>query len=343
VAGTVAPLYLVDSVGDAMPTEQLSDMVAKLTAAGATNFQAKTLSGDGHSFDNWRAIKNEALAFVADALSVTSPTPAGLLNISTRARAATGDDVLIAGFIVGNDGGTKKLIVRAIGPSLTRLGVANALADPNLSLFDSSGKQIASNDDWRNSGQAQAVIDTGLAPSEDKESALIATLVPGAYTAVVTGVQSTQNIALVEVYDLDAANSVQLLNISTRGVVDTGDGVMIAGSIVGGTSPGTLVVRGLGPSLAERPAPIQDALPDPTLRLVDSQGTTVFSNDNWQDSQAADLIAAGLAPGDPLESGLVVTLPPGSYTSIFSDTHGATGVGLLEIYNISAGVGSPGG
>jgi acetyl esterase/lipase len=351
VGSTVAPLYLIDSVNDTMPSAQLDDMVTHLTEAGATNFQAMSLPGTGHSFDNWSAVKSEAIAFIAAALASPSPTPtptpsptatpspspAGntLLNISTRARAATGDHVLIGGFIVGNGGGTKRVIVRAIGPSLADAGLANALADPTLALFDSSGTLLASNNDWINSQQMQEIADTGLAPAESKESALIAVLSPGSYTAVVSGVAGPKNIALVEVFDLESTNPQQLLTLSTRALVDSGEGVMIAGSIVGGTAPETLVMRGLGPSLAGGPAPISDALPDPILRLVDSQGTTIFSNDNWQDAQAAQLTALGLAPGDPLEAALVVTLPPGSYTSILSDVQGASGVGLLETYNVT--------
>ena len=384
VGSTVAPLYLIDSVGDSMPAVQLDDMVTHLTGAGVTTFQAKSLPGRGHSFENWSAVKDEAIAFLADAFSsppptptpspspsatptpsaspsttptptpsatptpspsaTPSPPPAGntLLNISTRARAATGDNVLIGGFIVGNGGGAKRVIVRAIGPSLIGAGLPNALADPSLALFDSSGELLASNNDWISSSQSQEIIETGLAPTDGKESALIAVLAPGAYTAIVTGIEGAQNIALVEVYDLEAANPEQLLNISTRGLVDTGDGVMIAGSIIGGTLPETLVVRGLGPSLGGGPAPISDALADPTLSLVDSQGTTISSNDNWQDSQAAELSALGLAPGEPLEAALLITLPPGSYTAILSDLQGTAGVGLLEIYNVTDSTTAPG-
>jgi acetyl esterase/lipase len=355
VGNTVAPLYLINSVGDSMPPEQQGDMVTYLTSAGATNFQAKTLPGSGHSFENWDAVKGDAIAFLANAFSAPPPTPTPtpspsptpppgntLLNISTRARAGTGNHVLIGGFIVANGGGTKKVIVRAIGPSLVGAGLTNVLADPSLALFDSGGKLLASNDDWINGGQSQEIVATGLAPSDNKESALIADLAPSAYTAVVSGVDSGQNIALVEIYDLESGNAEQLLNLSTRGVVGDGDGVMIAGSIIGGTLPETLVMRGIGPSLGRGPAPIPNVLPDPTLRLVDGQGTTIFSNDNWQDSQAAEITALGLAPGDALESALVVTLPPGSYTAILSDTHGASGVGLLETYNVTGSSGTAG-
>ncbi len=202
-------------------------------------------------------------------------------------------------------------------------------------MVDSAGQVVAANDDWMNSGQAQEIIESNLAPNDSRESAIIAALAPGAYTAIVTGSEGTQNIALVEVYDLDAALAPQLLNISTRGPVDSGEGVMIAGTIVGGSEPATVVFRGLGPSFLGGPA-IGDLLPDPFLQLIDSQGTTVSVNDNWQDTQAGEIEATGLAPASPLESALVVTLPAGSYTALMSDVRGESGIGLLEVYNLSS-------
>jgi hypothetical protein len=257
-----------------------------------------------------------------------------LLNISTRARAETGDNVLIGGFILGNGSAAKTVVVRAIGPSLSPL-VTAALADPSLQLFDSSsGQMIASNNDWMTDPNPQAVIDSGLAPIDSRESAILTSLLPGAYTAVVTGLEGTQNIALVEVYDLDSTNTPQLLNISTRGFVDTGDGVMIAGVIVGGTIPKGVVIRGLGPSLATS---IANPLPNPTLTLYDSLGQIIATNDNWQDDpNSQGVIDAGLAPTNALESAILTALTPGSYTAILSDANDATGVGLVEIYNITS-------
>jgi acetyl esterase/lipase len=365
---TVAPLLLLDKADDMMPAAQLDDMVAQLQAVGATNFEAGSIPGTGHSFDYWPQVKNDAFAFLAAGFSTPPPTPtptpsptptstptpspsatptpsatpsatpAGntLLNISTRARAATGDNVLIGGFILGEGSGTKRVLVRAIGPSLAAGGIASPLADPNLALLDSAGKLLATNNDWINGNQTQEIRDTMLAPGDPKEAALIADLAPGPYTAIVTGVEGPENIALVEAYDLDPTHPVQLLNISTRGLVETGEGTMIAGSIIGGTEPETLVFRALGPSLGQGPFAIADPLPDPSLRLIDSQGTTIFTNDNWQDTQAAELTAAGFNPGDPLESALLLTLPAGTYTALLSDAHGASGIGLLEVYNITS-------
>ncbi|HEX4664986.1 MAG TPA: alpha/beta hydrolase [Chthoniobacterales bacterium] len=373
---TVAPLLIFDKADDTMPAAQLDDMAAALQAVGATNFEARTIPGAGHSFEYWSQVRNDALAFLAAGFSTPpptptptpsptatptpsptpsstptpspsitptpsatpSPTPAGntLLNISTRARAATGDHVLIGGFILGEGNGTKRVLVRAIGPSLAAGGIASPLADPSLALLDSTGKLLATNNDWINGDQTQEIRATMLAPGDPKEAALIADLAPGSYTTIVTGVEGTQNIALVEVYDLDPTHAVQLLNLSTRGLVGTGEGIMIAGSIVGGTEPETLVFRALGPSLGQEPFSIADPLPDPSLQLMDSQGTTIFANDNWQDAQSAELVAAGFDPGDPLDSALLLTLPAGTYTVLLSDTHGASGTALLEVYNITS-------
>jgi cell division septation protein DedD len=264
-----------------------------------------------------------------------SPTVSGeaLLNISTRGRARTSDNVLIGGFILGNNGATKTVVVRAIGPSLAERGVATALLDPSLQLFDSSGQMIASNNDWMTNANQQDIANSGLAPTDPRESALLIALSPGAYTAIVTGVEGTQNIALVEIYDLDSHNPPPLLNISTRGFVDTGDGVMIAGVIVGGTTTKSVVIRGLGPSLATS---IANTLPNPMLTLYDASGQVIAVNDDWQDDpNSQEVIDVGLAPDNTLESAILVTLPPGAYTAILSDTIGATGVGLVEVYNIT--------
>ena len=261
-------------------------------------------------------------------------TPNSLLNLSTRGRAATGDDVLIGGFILGPGAGLKQVVVRAIGPSLAAAGVSSALLNPSLQLLNSTGQILATNDDWMDERQAEEIIATNLAPNDSRESAIVASLAPGAYTAIVTGTEGMQNIALVEVYDLDSANTPQLLNISTRGPVDSGDGVMIAGTIIGGDQPQTLLFRALGPSFDHGQIP--DPLPDPVLQLIDSQGTAISVNDNWQDSQAGEIGATGLAPGNALESALLITLPAGSYTALMSELNDDSGTGLLEIYHLSS-------
>ncbi len=355
VDSSVAPLFLVDSFGDTIPAAQLDDMVAQLNAIGVNNYEARSIPGSLHSFGYWSQVKNDALAFLAAGFASPPPTPTPtptptpsptasptpgetgntLLNISTRASAGTGQNVLIGGFILGDGDGPKRVIIRALGPSLAAAGVTGALPDPSLQLVDSTGQILATNDDWMAGTQAEEIIATTLAPSDPKESAIIASLGPGAYTATVNGAKGTQNIALVEVFDLDSATPSQLLNISTRGYVATGEGVMIAGMIIGGTETETLVFRGLGPSVGAGAPLIGGALPDPTLVLVDAQGSTLFANNDWQETQAAEILDTGLAPADAREAAILITLAPGNYTALLSDANGAIGVGLLEIYNIT--------
>ena len=253
----------------------------------------------------------------------------GLVNASTRGYVQTGENVLIGGLIIAGDT-PKKIVLRAIGPSLAAVGVSGALADPVLSLHDSTGAMIASNDNWRTAGGD--VIATALAPSNDLEAALVATLSPGAYTAVVSAAGNEAGVALFEIYDVDRSNS-RLANISTRGRVDAGDKVMIGGFIIGGDQSSQILVRVLGPSLAR--AGVSDALLNPNLELHNANGDSIFANDNWRSAQANQISATGLAPGDGLESAIIATLPPGSYTAIARGAQGDTGVCLIEIYNLT--------
>ena len=221
-----------------------------------------------------------------------NPTPGSshLANISTRLNVGVGDDVLIGGFIVrGPD--TKKVILRALGPSLTGAGVIGAMADPTLELHDSTGATIAANDNWQSSAQVSEIRATGLAPTNPFESAIVATLQPGSYTAIVRGVNNTTGIALVECYELDST-VIRLVNISTRGRVGVGDEVLIGGFIVAGDGSKTVIVRALGPSL-----PLPGALANPVLELHDASGSLLSSNDNWVNSpDHAAIAASGLAP-----------------------------------------------
>ena len=263
----------------------------------------------------------------APTVAPTNP-PSHLANISTRMKVGLGEDVLIGGFIISG-AESKKLILRAIGPSLGTAGVAGAMSDPILELFDSRGNRIAENDDWQNGTQAQEIIATGVAPTAETESALIVTLPAGSYTAVLSGWDNAQGIALVEAYELDATFS-RLLNLSTRGRIGTGEQTLIGGIIVRGSLPKRMIVRAVGPSLS-----IAGSLDNPQLELRDSSGNLVGTNDNWGDSpQRAEIIATGVAPTSSLESALVATLAPGSYTAMVRGVNNTTGVGLVEMYDL---------
>jgi hypothetical protein len=249
-------------------------------------------------------------------------------------RVQTGANVGIGGFIVTGTG-PKHVLIRAIGPSLTGSGVPNALADPVLELHGPGVFVTVTNDNWRDDPVQEAlIIASGIAPTNDLESAIDATLNPGAYTAVVSGKNSTSGVGLVEVYDLNQAAPARLANISTRALVGTGDDIVIAGFILGSHSgDDRLIVRGIGPSLTA--AGVPDALANPILELRDSNGVLLFANNDWQDNpaQAAEITAAGLAPTNNLESAIATTLPPGVYTALLAGENNGTGVGLVEVYD----------
>ena len=252
------------------------------------------------------------------------------VNISTRMVVETGDNVLIGGFIVFGTG-QKTVAVRALGPSLP---VSGTLSDPVLELHDGSGALVATNDNWRSSQEA-LIIAAGLAPGDDRDSALIATVGPGNYTAIVRGANNATGVAIVEVYDLDTGTpTARLGNISTRGHILTDDNVMIGGFIIRGDLPKRVILRVRGPSLSLGGAPIPGRLMDPTLELHDGTGALMMANDNWQSAQQAEINASTLAPTDDHEPAIVVTLPPGNYTAIASGAGGTTGIAVVEMYDL---------
>lgn len=253
-----------------------------------------------------------------------------LVNISTRARVLRGDSVAIGGFIVtGNV--PKKVIIRGIGPSLTGFGVPGALADTTLEL-NQNGTILATNDNWRETQQTE-IQNAGLAPGNELESAIVRTLNPGSYTAVLRGKNNGTGIGLVEVYDLDAPADAKLSNISTRAFVEAGDNVLIGGIIGGGNGshPKTLI-RAIGPSLTGFGVP--NALQDPVLELRDRNGALVATNNDWQSDQAAAIQATGLAPTNLKESAIIATLQPTNYTAIVKGAGNTSGVGLVEVYHL---------
>jgi arylsulfate sulfotransferase len=254
------------------------------------------------------------------------------LNLSTRGLVSGGDNVLIGGFIItGNN--PKSVVLRALGPSLSSFGVSDVLTDPILSVYNSSHNLVASNDNWQSDPNHFIVEANGLAPANLLESATVQTLAPGAYTVIVAGHDTTAGIGLVELYDLSPLSDSTLENISTRGSVDTGDNVLISGFIVGDVGSATVIVRALGPSLASHG--VSGALSDPILKIFDSTGAAIATNDNWQDNvNAIDIQKNGLAPPNPSESALVLHLPAGAYTAIVSGANGATGIGLAEVYTL---------
>jgi len=258
---------------------------------------------------------------------------------------------MIGGFIVQGTA-PKRVIVRAIGPELTQYGVPNVLANPTLELHNSTGALIASNDDWQHTiiggiitqDQVQDIQNSGYVPTEASESAIIANLPPGNYTAIVRGVNNTTGVALADVYDLSGAGSSVLGNISTRSFVQTGDNVMIGGFIIEGNQPKSVIVRAIGPELIPPPYNIPNALADPILELHDGTGALIASNNNWQTTiiggiithdQVQDIMNSGHPPTQPSESAIIGTLQPGNYTAIVRGVNDTTGVALVEVYDLN--------
>jgi hypothetical protein len=247
-------------------------------------------------------------------------------------RVQTGENVGIGGFIITGSA-PKHVVLRAIGPSLAQVGVPDSLADPVLELHGPAGFATIVNDNWRDD-QEVVIAATGLAPTNNLEAAIDATLPPGAYTAIVSGKANSSGVALVEVYDVNQSALAKLANMSTRALIGIGDDIVIAGFILGGSNTdGRIVVRGIGPSLAA--VGVANALADPKLELRDSDGALLASNNDWRDdsAQAAELTAANLSPANDLESGLAVTLPPGLYTALLSGVSNSAGIGLIEVYD----------
>jgi hypothetical protein len=270
--------------------------------------------------------------------ATATPTAGSAGNVSTRLPVGTGDNILIEGFIVqGPAGSTKNIIVRAIGPSLIPFGITDALANPTLEIHDSNDTIVATNDDWKTTqvggiitgDQSQQINASGVAPGNDKESAIIANLAPGSYTALVRGAGNSVGTGVVDAYDLSGASAARLANIATRGLIQPGDKLMIAGFIIQ-NGPVRLVVRAIGPSLSA--FGITNALPDTTLQLKDQNGATVIENDDWESAQKAELEGTGLQPTHPLEAAVVATIQPGQYTAQVRGKPEATGIGVVQVY-----------
>ena len=266
---------------------------------------------------------------------------ASFINLSTRVdipQPFLGDDttVVIGGFIIGGNVG-RKIVIRALGPSLADFGL-DPLPDPILELHDNTGAIIATNDNWADTQEAD-ILATKLAPEDPLESAILITVPPGNYTAIVRGNRGDFNVptlasgtTLVEVYDISLTLGAGLDNISTRGAVQGAADPMIAGFIIANSDEDTVVVRSLGPSLVDFGLA---GLSDPRLDLFDGEGNLLASNDNWEETQAAEIEAAGLAPSAPAEAAILITLPRGTYTAVLSPADGVShGVALAELYRL---------
>ena len=323
------------------PTYRVNGGVPGDPATVLTNSVDAALSyGIGYIEIYQKDVRNlpSVITYARNALT-SGATASTLLNVSTRMEVGREDHVAISGFII-NGTGTKKVLLRALGPSLSEAGLSGLLADPFLELHDQTGATIATNDNWEatqiggviTASQQDEIRATTIPPDDPAEAAIIADLAPGAYTAVVRGSGDGTGLGLAEIYDLSQFAPAAVSNLSTRGYVQTGANVLIGGFIVGGSVPSDVVVRALGPSLAQ--AGVSDVLADPTLDLRDSNGALVASNDNWSDTQQAEIEASGLEPSDAREAAIYHTLTPGGYTATLADKNGDPGIGLFEVYRL---------
>lgn len=253
-----------------------------------------------------------------------------LASLSTRVTCQTGDSVAVSEFILQGMG-SETVLMRALGPSLKNFGVPDALPNPTALFLNPRGRVLDQNNNWMSNPDKDAIIATGIAPTDPREAAMIDSLAPGAYTFVEEGVRQTTGAVLSEVYDL-ADGSLQLSAAGTRGLVLDGDEVMISGFILNGNGPTSLLIRALGPSLAD--SGLSGVLSDPYITLYNPNGDVILTDDNWRDTQEQEIMATGLAPSDDLESAMVVKLTPGAYTVVFSGVGGATGLGFLQLYNL---------
>lgn len=316
--------------------------VCSASFAYGTSVTLTATADSGSVFAAWQSVhchaRGSCVEAVGEPVSVAavfdSLNRPRLANLSTRAEALGGDNVLIAGFAIGASGatGNKTVVVRARGPSLAGFGLGDPLANPTLQLVRAPEQTtIATNDDWQSAANAMQVAASGFAPQDSRESAILVTLATGPYTAIVTGSGGGTGIALVEVFEVDRPE-VPLLNLATRGLVQTGDSVMIAGLIVQGEGPKTVVLRARGPSLTALGVP--GALANPRLSLYSGQ-MVIASNDDYRTaSNLVQLQASGFAPADDRESAILITLNPGAYTAIVSGAGGTTGVGIVEVFAV---------
>jgi hypothetical protein len=274
--------------------------------------------------------------FAVDGLQATlASDPSLLSNISTRGFVETGDNVMIGGIIISGSG-PKKVLLRVLGPTMGQppFNVPNAMANPKLDLFHESNI-VASNDNWGDAANHEAISDTGLAPGNALEPAILINLDPGSYTAVARSVNNSPGNALFEAYDLDNAAGSKFANISTRGFVQTGDNLMIAGLIVRGSGGKDVLIRALGPTIGRPPFNVPNALPNPFLDLRDANGTQIMSNDDWKSTQRMQIEATGLAPPDDVESAIAITLTPAGYTAIVTGVNNSVGNAVVEVYGLN--------
>jgi hypothetical protein len=270
-----------------------------------------------------------------------------LINVSTRADVQTGGGIAIAGFVIdGPAGSSKQVLIRGVGPTLTEFSLTGVLAQPTLTLFDSSNTQVATNSGWANAAaisSASTQVGAFALENGSADSALLEDLAPGQYTVELTGAGSTSGVGLVEVYETNTSDPDQLINISTRAFVGTGANIMIAGFVVRGTQAAQVLVRAVGPTLAS--FNVTGVLANPILTVFDSTNTAIATNTGWgkqtSPASSAQVTSVGVKVGafallgNSADSALVLTLQPGTYSVQVSGANGSTGIALAEVYQVA--------
>ena len=307
------------------------------TNCRAYEYQSMNLNGTPKDMSGMAWWGQHLSASAAEAINIPNvlggwrPDEAGdrvhLLNVATRAFVQNDDNVVIGGFILGG-ADAKKVVLRGIGPSLAQAGLGDPLWDPRLRLYDSAGTLLAANEGW--TSHYDELVAAGLAPDHERDTALVATLSPGAYTVILESSSRAPGTGLFELYDLAPLNS-ETKNLSTRGRVGTGNHSLIAGFVVGGDQVSRVIVRAIGPSLAA--SGVSDPLLDPALELRAADGSLLFSNDNWRSNEEF-IVQSGLPPSDDREAAIIATLKPGSYTAILRGTGDTVGNALVEVFRL---------
>ena len=311
----------------------LRALFPRITLAGLSAILLAIFTSTGLAQAPCQPTTASSAAYRTDAACESEPPPFRLQNISARARVQPNERALIGGFIIGG-ALPVRVIIRAIGPSLKSgdAPLRGRLLNPALELRGDSGELIAENDDWRESAQADQIRATDLAPREDEEAAIVATLQPGAYTAIMRGAGETEGIGVVEIYDLRTSADAELANLASRAFVSTGDNVLIGGFIVHGGPAKPVLVRAIGSSLAGM---VPEELQDPTVEVINAEGQKVGENDDWRKGNTAgEIEATGAAPAHDKESAVVISLSAGPYTATVRGANGGTGIGLVEIYRL---------
>jgi hypothetical protein len=318
------PLSAVNEAG------AIDNKLHEVTASTMTlQQQANTVPSVGGTGGVFFNLIDVAQSYVFDPSLVTAPPGIQLVNISGRALVQTGDKIADGGFIIRGTPG-KRVLMRGIGPSLA---VPGALQDPMIELHDGTGATVAVNDNWKTTQQTD-IQQTGLPPSDDRESAILATLAADNYTVILRGSGNSTGIGVVEVYDLDQPSGSELVNESVRADVQTNDNVLIDGAIIAGVTQKRVLFRAIGPSLSVGGTPIAGRLMDPVMELHDANGALLATNDNWRAAANATEIQATLPPPDDRESAILLSLGPGSYTTIVRGAGGTTGIAINEIFRL---------